>query len=391
LKRKKLAIILSRFPYPIDKGDKLRAYHQIISLSQHFDIHLFALYEKIPSESDFNTVKQYCTSIELYHLNRLTIAIQSGLSFLKKLPVQVGYFFSKKHKIKIQEAITSLKPDTIYCQLSRTALYAYDLPFYKVIDFQDAFAMNYNRIQENAYGLKKWFYKRESNRMKSFERQMLQWFDATTIISSFDKANLSVQPNQTVVIGNGVDYTFFSPQNIAKKYDLLFLGNLSYLPNQNAVRFLIDEVIPKLLLQRPQLTINIAGASMPSSYKAYNSPNITMSGWVEDIRNTYAEAKLFVAPLITGAGVQNKLLEAMSMALPCVTTSVVNASLQAVEGKQLIIANTCDEFVVQILNLLDNQEKQNRLSKEARRFIEESYSWEKSNAKLAQVLNRQVI
>jgi glycosyltransferase involved in cell wall biosynthesis len=219
---------------------------------------------------------------------------------------------------------------------------------------------------------------------------MLQWFDATTIISSFDKANLSVQPNQTVVIGNGVDYTFFSPQNIAKKYDLLFLGNLSYLPTQNAVRFLIDEVIPKLLLQRPQLTINIAGASMPSSYKAYNSPNITMSGWVEDIRNTYAEAKLFVAPLITGAGVQNKLLEAMSMALPCVTTSVVNASLQAVEGKQLIIANTCDEFVVQILNLLDNQEKQNRLSKEARRFIEESYSWEKSNAKLAQVLNGKV-
>jgi hypothetical protein len=227
LKRKKLAIILSRFPYPIDKGDKLRAFHQIISLSQQFDIHLFALCEQMPSESDLNTVKQYCTSIELYHLNRLTIAIQSGLSFFKKLPVQVGYFFSKKHKIKIQEAITSLKPDIIYCQLSRTALYAYDLPFYKVIDFQDAFAMNYNRIQENAYGLKKWFYKRESNRMKSFEGQMLQWFDATTIISSFDKANLSIQPNQTIVIGNGVDFTFFSPQNIVKKYDLLFLGNLS--------------------------------------------------------------------------------------------------------------------------------------------------------------------
>lgn len=391
MKRKKLAIILSRFPYPIDKGDKLRAYHQIISLSQHFDIHLFALCEKMPSESELNTVKQYCTSIDLYHLNRLTIAIQSGLSFFKKLPVQVGYFFSQKHKKNIQEAIIALKPDTIYCQLSRTALYAFDLPFYKVIDFQDAFAMNYNRIQENAHGLKKWFYKRESNRMKSFEGQMLQWFDATTIISSFDKANLSVQPNQTVVIGNGVDFTFFSPQNVDKKYDLLFLGNLSYLPNQNAVRYLIDEVLPKLLKQCPQLTINIAGASMPSSYNSYNSSNITMSGWVDDIRTTYAEAKIFVAPLLTGAGVQNKLLEAMSMALPCVTTSVVNASLQAEEGKQLVIANSSDEFVNQILNLLDNQEKQNQLSKEARRFIEESYSWEKSNAKLAQVLNSQVI
>jgi len=390
LKRKKLAIILSRFPYPIDKGDKLRAFHQIISLSHHFDIHLFALCEQIPSESDLNTVKQYCTSIEFFHLNRLTILLQSGLSFFKNLPVQVGYFFSQKHKKNIQEAIKALKPDTIYCQLSRTALYAFDLPFYKVIDFQDAFAMNYNRIQENAYGLKKWFYKRESNRMKSFEEQMLQWFDATTIISTYDKVNLSVQPNQTFVVGNGVDFTFFSPQNIAKKYDLLFLGNLSYLPNQNAVRFLIDEVLPKLLLQRPQLTINIAGASMPSSYQAYNSPNITMSGWVEDIRNTYAEARLFVAPLHTGAGVQNKLLEAMSMGLPCITTSVVNASLQAKDDEQLIIANTAEEFAQAIICLLDDEKKQNLLSKNARRFIEESYSWEKSNSKLVQVLNGKV-
>lgn len=380
--RKKIAILLSRFPFPLDKGDKLRAYHQIEFIAQHHDVYLYTLTEENIAAEWVNELKPFCREVKIYRLNKLQIFIQSFVAICKGYPLQVGYFFSPTIQRTMQQDILEVNPDTIYCQLSRMALYANGLPYRKVIDFQDAFSMNYARIQKQESGIKKVFYAWESKRMQSFEKLMLQWFEACTIISAFDKANISIQPNKLEVVANGVDNNYFKPKQSDKKYDILFLGNLSYLPNKNAVQYLVEKIMPLLTQRKANIKVNIAGGSTLSENSRMNTPQINYSGWVKDSRVAYAETVLFVAPLFTGAGLQNKLLEAMSMGIPCIATSIANASLHAKPNEEIMIADDAEAFVDCIIYLLENEEKRRQLQVNATKFIQDNYTWESVNQRL---------
>lgn len=387
MERKKIAVILSRFPYPIDKGDKLRAYHQIRCLSLNHDIYLFALADVAPTENDLHAMQPFCKEMKVYTLRKIEIAIQVMRSFLQSLPVQSLYFYSSRIAQQLQLDLNQVHPDVVYCQLSRTAFYAKDLDCRKVLDFQDAFAMNYDRIQAQSKGLKQWFYKRESALMRQFEANILRWFDHTTIISEFDKSQLSVQPNKCVVVGNGIDTAYFAPRTSAKKYDVFFAGNLNYLPNKLALDYLLSELFPLLLKAKPDITIQISGGDPKEFHALANKypKNIFLQGWVDDIRAAYAESRVFVAPLFTGAGVQNKILEAMSMMIPCVTTPVVNASLNAIENKHLYLAHDAITFQEKILYALGHSDQVKSLTEQAKAFVHENFSWEKNSKKLEQL------
>ncbi len=388
MSRPTLAVLLSRFPHPLDKGDKLRAFHQIRSLSLSCDIHLFTLCEDSPSPADMLALEPYCRNITIFRLSRAVIAWQSLLSVFRGLPVQAGYFFHPAVYRKFREVVMQLQPDALYLQLSRTAAYGRDLPFRKVIDFQDAFSLNYARVSEQSSGLRRWFYARESRLMRAFETRMMDWYDATTIISEFDRGHLERQPNKTVVVGNGVDTVHFAPQHAAPSCDLLFAGNLGYLPNAMAVEFIAEQLMPGLLAQKPDVKVWITGRSpeLEKKYGALFPNNLIFKGWVPDVRDAYASARVFIAPLFTGAGVQNKILEAMSMELPCITTPVVNASLRASEGQALWLASDADSFVFRILELLRDEQARASMGRNARAFVQERYSWDKANGVLREVL-----
>lgn len=388
MKQKKIAVLLSRFPYPIDKGDRLRAFFQIKYLAQHHEIYLFATYENRPTEDELKVISKYCKQIHLYPLRKYEIALQVIRSFLSGLPVQGLYFYSTRIANKFHYDLSKYSIDTLYVQLSRCAFYAKDLKIRKVLDFQDAFAKNYERIQAQSNGFRKWFYHRESITMKRFEADILSWFDATTIISEFDKKNLSVQPNDTVVVGNGVDFSKFSPRNTEKHCDILFTGNLNYLPNQLALQFLLKEIFPRLVQEKPDIVLQITGG-VPKGYQSLHEAfpnNLKFDGWIEDIREAYAQTKLFVAPLFTGAGVQNKILEAMSMCVPCITTMVVNASLNAIPTKEIWIASTAEEFKETILMLLHKVELREQTSQNAKQFLNNNFSWDVNSKKLKELL-----
>ncbi|MBL7766061.1 MAG: glycosyltransferase [Chitinophagaceae bacterium] len=386
MSRQKIAVILSRFPYPLDKGDKLRAYHQLKELSKLYDIHLFALTDIPVNPEHKKIVAAFCQAVHIYPLSRPGMYVQSFISMLKGIPLQVGYFFQPHIRRKIHHELSHLTPDLVYCQLSRTARYAVGLPYTKIIDLQDAFSANYHRIQMQSRGLRKIFYQRESRLMKLFEENMLDWFDAATIISDSDKNQINRQPNELVVVPNGVDTEFFKPQLKPAVYDLLFSGNLSYLPNQHALSFLLEKILPRVVKSHPELRVNIAGADMPEALRQYASSNVTLSGWVNDIRDAYAGTKIFVAPLFTGAGLQNKLLEAMSMGIPCITSTLANSSLQAIPEKEILIADDAESFVFQINRLISDPSLRNLLSASGREFICRRYSWAQANAPLRKLL-----
>lgn len=387
MQREKLAIVLSRFPYPLDKGDKLRAYHQIKYLSNYFEIYLYALHtERIAPEFQ-NELTPYCKQITLYKISSWNILLGVLYSLSHRYPIQVGYFYSSKIKKELQKNISQNSISKVYCQLSRTALYVNDMPIFKVIDLQDAFSTNYLRIQQYTKGIYKLFYQREYKSMKKFEAWMLMNFEYCTIISHFDKEQIATNQDNLHVVPNGVDTVFFQSKKQEKEYDIAFVGNLSYLPNKQAVLYLCEKIIPLLILQFPELKVNIAGVGASDEIFNLANKHIEVSGYVKDIRDVYNNAKTFVAPMQTGAGLQNKLLEAMSMELPCVTTPIVNLSLKAKES-EVYVAESPIDFVQQISQLLHSESLRVELGKNARNFVVENYSWEKSNKKLNDILKR---
>ncbi len=388
--RKKIFFLVSRFPYPLIKGDKLRAYHQIVELSRTCDIHLCALSDEKVSESAIQALEEYCVSIDVLKLNKFKIFLNLIRYFLfSKKPVQVGYFFHKKIQDQILSRIDNYKPDHIFCQLIRTAEYVRKIKSIPTtLDYMDALSAGMERRSESAAGVRKWIFELEAKRLKKYEHQVFKDFDHCAVISSSDRDLIFHYENEEITtLPNGIDTDFFSPRDSEKKYDLLFTGNMSYPPNVQSALFLANEIMPLIWQKRPETTLLISGANPVPSVKSLASDRIEIRDFVKDIRDSYASSKVFSAPMLIGSGLQNKLLEAMSMKLPCVTSELANKSLGAKEGESIFIGRNPDEYAEQLLFLLENNAKGQEMAEKGHSFVAENFNWKKSNQILLEILN----
>jgi len=385
----RLFILLSRVPYPLEKGDKLRAFHQIKELSKNNEIILCALNpdRKLNKQKAFQKLQPYCRSINFIDLPLYSIAWNMMLSFFKGLPIQTGYFYSSRSQRKIKNLISEYQPDHIYCQLVRTAEYVKDLPISKTIDYQDVFSYGLKRRYEKAGFFMKPFFKMEYERLVKYENLVFDTFDNKTIISYPDQKLIDhTERDKIHIIPNGVDHKFFSPMERKKKYDLVFAGNMGYPPNVDAANFLVKEIMPIVWKEKPEANVLLAGASPDKKVLMLKSEKVVVSGWLDDIRDAYSSAKIFIAPMRIGTGLQNKLLEAMSMRIPSITTTLANDALKAVDGEQVLIGNNAQELATQLLLLLSDNNVYEKLAVNGFDFVNKEYSWEESTAKLDSII-----
>jgi len=373
----KILVLTSRFPYPIEKGDKLRIYRQIRGLSARHDVVLCSLTEQRILEDDYAKLKQYCSEIYTFRLRKNHIALNLAKGFLNGLPMQVAYFYKRNFHRSIYGIIQKEKPDVVYCQLARMAEYARDLPLPNVVDYMDAFSVNAKRWSENAPLYLRPFLAREARKMMQYEVDIFADFDAHTIISTQDRNHLNINTKERIkIIPNGVDFDFFQSKKEKKpSYDLVFVGNMGYAPNVEATRFLVQEILPKLQHEIPTLRLLIAGARPAPEVLRLQSEQVTVTGWVDDIRDAYDDGGIFVAPLFMGAGLQNKILEAMAMGVPCVTTSMVNNAIGAKADTSIMLADNADEFAEKIIQLSKDETLRKKLSYEGLVYIQDNFAW----------------
>ena len=386
MEKPKLIFVVSRFPYPLEKGDKLRAFHQLKELSKHFEITLVAISEKNIHQDHLLKVKTYCSDIQIIRINRLSIFINLIIAMIQGKPLQIGYFFSWKGYRKVNKILKSTEPDHIFCQLIRCAEYVKDYhncP--KTIDYMDALSKGIERRIEQQNFISKWLFKLEFRRLLSYERIIFEYFENKTIISEQDRSYIfHPEKDKINVVANGIDTSFFENLKLDKKYDLVFVGNLSYAPNIEAVHFIINNIIQV----NPNLTCLISGANPSKSLieKCSKYKKVTINGWVDDIRTSYQSGKIFVAPMMIGTGMQNKLLEAMASGLPCITTSMTNNAINAENKKEIFVADSAEEYHEIINRLLSNQEKMNLVGLAGKNFVQNNYSWENVTIPLIQLM-----
>ncbi len=161
---------------------------------------------------------------------------------------------------------------------------------------------------------------------------------------------------------------------------------MAYPPNVDAANFLIKEIMPLVWGKIPGAKVLLAGASPDRKVLALKSNMVEVSGWLDDIREAYASAKVFIAPMRIGTGLQNKLLEAMSMKIPSITTRLANDALNAKNGEQVLIGDNANELADNILNLLEDTGLYKSIAHNGYKFVNSEYSWEESTAKLEKIM-----
>lgn len=383
----RLFFLLPRVPYPTEKGDKLRAFHQIKQLSKKHEIILCALNDGVLHEDAIPILSKYVSSIHIIPISKITILFNLVRTLFSAKPLQVGYFYQKSAVAKVRKLISDTKPDHIFCQLVRVAEYVKGVDIPKTLDYQDVFSKGLDRRLSTAPFYLKPFLRIELRRMLRYEREVFDAFDHKIIISAPDR-DLIPHPEREkiVVVSNGVDTEFFSPMETEKRYDLVFTGNMGYPPNIRSAEYLVNEILPELIKQKNDIRLLIAGANPNIRVMVLKSEHVDVSGWVPDMRICYAGARIFIAPMQIGTGLQNKLLEAMAMKIPCITSPLAFKALNARAGEELLVADSPAGYARHVKDLLDHPEKAAAIANAGYEFVLRNFNWEKETEKIEELM-----
>jgi len=385
----KILYLTSRLPWPLDKGDKLRAYHQIRQLSERHEVYLFSLTDKNPSSEDLGELRAITKDVKVFKLKTRVRLMRLLFALVSRRPFQLHWFYQRSAQKMLSRWIQHIEPDGIFCQLIRMAPYvqhAYHIP--RILDYMDALSAGIARQSKLAPWYLRWIYSIEFQRLRAYEGVIFDYFDGKMIISEADRKLIFHPESKLIqVVPNGIDTTHFSPQRVfeakAKGHTILFTGNMSYPPNVDAAVQLVNKIIP--LLKTENVKVVIAGTNPAPPVRRLKSTSVEVTGWIRDIRDAYSKADVFVAPLRIGTGQQNKILEAMSMQLPCVTTKhVLNGfPSQLDEHPPFIVADSPTKMAREIDELFTDRGRRKELGELSRNWVSKNCNWQQTTDILA--------
>lgn len=381
----RILYITPRLPFPPIKGDRLRSFYFIKELSRGNTIHLLSFVESDSEKECIPVLKKYCEKVNVVYLSPYKSVLNMLSNISLKEPFQVAYYRSKKMSNLVKETIMENSYDLVHATLIRMAPYINDVANIPVIlDQIDCLSLNMERRFKNEKSIfKKKLFEIEYRKMKKYESTFQNV--PSIITSEKDKKALSGY-ERIKVISNGVDLEKFkcrSENSADKDIDFIFVGNMGYFPNIQAMEFFFKSVYPLLKMPIKNIKIYVVGANPVRNIRLLaNNENIFVTGLVKDVKEYLYRAKVFIAPLQSGSGIQNKILEAMACGVPVVSTSIGNSGIKAKDKEELLIADTPEDFANKLLFLIDNELERQRIAANARRLVEKNFSWENRTAEL---------
>lgn len=381
-----VAVLTSRFPLPLNRGDRVRIYHQIKHLAKNHQVHLFCTAKEPVNTDDLAHLQSFCKSVTIYRLTYWGIFWGVVRALFTGQSLQSGYFYRRYIAAHLHQKLNNLKPDAIYCQLVRMATYLKDFSHpNKTLDYMDTLSADMQRRSGLKNRFRGFVFGVEYERIKKLETDSYHWFAKHCIISAQDLALLPLADKSKVaIIPNGIETDI--EVNEPKQFDILFLGNLSYDSNIVSAQYLVNQVMPLVWAINPNVTVNLTGANPTSQVLALQSPKVSVHGWVENKWLTYAQACLFVAPMLISVGLQNKILEAMTVGIPTITTPMANNALGGTHNQNIVLANSPQAFADAIIALLNNPQQAETIGSAGKTFVQTHYSWQSKNQQLEGLL-----
>jgi polysaccharide biosynthesis protein PslH len=385
----RILYLCHRVPYPPDKGDKIRAFHQIRHLARHNRVHLLTLADgPVPP---LEPLEEMCERVEVFPVGRRAAYLRAALGALGRRPLTLSFFDSAALHQRVKELAAGERFDAIVAYSSAMAPYVE--PFGgvpAVLDMVDVDSAKWEQYSRFAPPLLRPVYALEARRLRTYEASLAERFERI-VLATGNELRLygSFAPGaRSEAVPNGVDFDCFHPLDLpkAEKPLLVFTGQMDYFANVDGVSFFAREVLPRIRERIPAAEMVIVGrAPVPAVRALAELPGVSVTGAVGDVRPFLARAWAFVAPLRIAQGVQNKVLEAMAMNVPVVCSERVLAGLAEggfEHGRDLLAvplaensAEGAEAFARCVADLLEDAGLRGRLAAGARRRLAHGYRW----------------
>jgi len=377
----RILFLAHRIPYPPNKGEKIRAFHELLHLSQRHEVHLACLVDR---EEDFAYVRDLeaiCKSVTAVRLAKLSAYLRAGLSLLRGQPLTLGYFSSSALRWCVSGLLERLAFDRVVVFSTSMAPYvAHYRGCPKVLDMVDVDSDKWAQYARRTSFPWSSIYALEAKRLRRYEAELVGRFDRVVLVTPQEVELLkrTLPQADCSVVPMGVDLDYFSlPAGREPGSRLVFTGSMDYYPNVDAMKFFCEEIFPLIRSRRPDVVMTIVGRDPSRAVRRLAAPpGVVVTGNVPDVRPYLASARVFVAPFRVARGIQSKILEAMATGLPVVASPLAGAALPA--GKGLIVAESAERFACAVLELLENAPLWSESSREARRLVERGLDWNRS-------------
>lgn len=385
----KVLFLAPRFPYPPLKGDQVRSWNQLRILAERHDITFACFAEETVSQSDRQAVEAICRKIVDIPLPRAQKILNLARGIWDRRPFQSLLYASARMRRMVEEHRKQGDFDLVHVQLARMAPYVermHGLP--RVIDFIDSLSLNMRRRESTENSLVRTLVGIERRRLERFESAIAATFERGAIVSEVDWAELG-SPGNVEIVPNGVDLSP-APYSGRKPGKVVFSGNMAYDPNVRAAIWFSHEVWPLIKRRVPWAQFVIAGTNPPPRVVALNEkdPTIRVTGFVPDLRQWMQRASVAVAPMRSGSGIQNKVVEAMACGTPVVATPFALGGLRARTGRDLIVEEDATSFADAVCRLLENGENAAEMGARGLEMVRDHHSWERSATAIEELWHR---
>ncbi len=400
----KILYLAHRIPYPPNKGDKIRSYHELQWLCRHHEVDLVAFYDR-EEDRQYNTeLSNICKNVSLYPRMGIWRWIRTGMRWFLGESLSVNLFASADLSAKVKSLCITNQYDGIFVFSSQMCQFIKKDFSKTVIDFCDVDSHKWENYADKMPLYLSWFYRLESRRLLAFEKRYSLAAKASLFITTEEKALFESLGGKGNIheLGNGVNSVRFRPpvseSKKAVKSDwvaaedsqdtdrkspwirgrILFTGAMDYFPNEDAVLWFADRVMPLLRTKIEGIRFVIAGSNPTDRVQALAShEDIEVTGFVPDMLDELHKAHIVVAPLRIARGLQNKVLEALSCAKAIVVTPDALVGISAKHDEEIMVAQDAQEFCRRIVELFGDDQKVLTLGEKARQLVLTRYQWNK--------------
>lgn len=384
----KLLQLTGRLPYPPDDGGKIGIFNltKYLSLRGH-RIVLLSITSSRKKETSRNIegLRKWC-DVRTVYKNTETNLWGLFLNLFFKIPYPISKYHTSKVKDAIRKILSNGRFDLVHIDSLHMAYYAefiqreFKLPVVlREHNVQTTIMERYYRRQENPliklYAYLQW------QKMHKYEAKICEIFDKCLMITEADKKRVKrMNPSvKTCIIPAGVDTSYFYPLKIKEELrSLVFVGDLSWLPNVDALLWFYARVWPRIKKAFLQVKFYVIGRRPPQKIRKLSKKdqNIMVTGFVTDVRPYVAKCSVYIVPLRIGGGMRLKILEAMAMERPVVATSVGAEGIMATDRENIMIADSEANFAERVIELLKDANVRRRLAQGGKRLVEQEYRWE---------------
>ena len=389
-----ILFLCQRVPYPPDRGDRITTHHVLRMLLGMGRVRVGCFLETPRDRQALEALEKMGARTAAFPLHPRLKKLLTLTWLPTKIPLTLPYFHSAGLEAQV-DRWTAEGLDLAFAYSSSMGQYLLgrSIPF-KVMQFAELDSDKWLQLSRKSSFPRSWIYRREADLLLRFERSLARAVDLSLVVSPLERDLFRerIPGVEPLVVENGVDSDYFRPSpNPSREEAVLFTGVMNYPPNVQGVLRFARQVWPQVRRARPQARFFVVGSEPVRAVRAlHGKEGIHVTGRVPDTRPWFDRSRAAVAPLWVARGIQNKVLEAMAMALPVVATPAAFGGIDAEPGRHLLVAEEPDRFARLVVRLLARPEEAARIGAAAREQVRRRYSWEHILGGLEAILRERI-